>query len=299
MLNRERIALQKGMNFRVRGGAAGYSIILMSVRKGAPYQDQWHDSGPHAGLLEYEGHDVPRPRDRRVDPKRVDQPMYLPGGKSTGGRGFAAQAASGTGGPAASGTGEEHRPPRAAVGGTGEQAAGRRLTENGKFYAAAMAAAAGEAPPEVVQVYEKIADGIWCDRGRHELVDAEVREVAVTPRAKRTRKVFRFYLRPAATPGARTREDERELTISRLIPTGVKVEVWRRDGGRCVECGATDNLHFDHDVPFSKGGSSITAANVKLLCARHNLSKSDRIVSLGPLLGPLVAGAIAGMVRGA
>jgi len=52
IVQREGIALQKGMNFRVRGGAAGYSIILMSVRKGAPYQDQWHDqsiTGPYAG----------------------------------------------------------------------------------------------------------------------------------------------------------------------------------------------------------------------------------------------------------
>jgi hypothetical protein len=36
MTHREGIALQKGMNFRVRGGSAGYSIILKSVRKGAP-----------------------------------------------------------------------------------------------------------------------------------------------------------------------------------------------------------------------------------------------------------------------
>lgn len=59
MLQREGIALQKGMNFRVRAGAAGYSIILMSVRKGAPYQDRWHDDGPHVGMLEYKGHDIP------------------------------------------------------------------------------------------------------------------------------------------------------------------------------------------------------------------------------------------------
>jgi hypothetical protein len=52
-------------------------------------------------------------------------------------------------------------------------------------------------------------------------------------------------------------------------------------------------------VPFSKGGSSITEANVKLLCARHNLQKSDRILSLGPLLGPLVGAAIASALRGA
>jgi 5-methylcytosine-specific restriction endonuclease McrA len=62
-----------------------------------------------------------------------------------------------------------------------------------------------------------------------------------------------------------------------MIPSAVKLEVWTRDAGRCVICGATDNLHFDHDLPYSKGGSSLTAKNIKLLCARHNLSKSNKI----------------------
>src|SRR6266498_3488886 len=48
--------------------------------------------------------------------------------------------------------------------------------------------------------------------------------------------------------------------------------------GKCVICGATDELHFDHDVPWSRGGTSITEENVQLLCARHNLQKHDRIV---------------------
>ena len=257
MVQREGIALQKGMNYRVRGGAAGYSIILMSVRKGAPYQDQWHEEsagGPHAGMLEYEGHDAPRLRDLHINPKEVNQPMALPSG---------------------------------------------RLTDNGKFFEAAMAAKAGTAPAEVVQVYEKIAAGIWCDRGRYSLVDAEIKPVPLRAGSSRTRNVFRFYLRPTATPDVTTREDERDLSISRQIPTAVKVAVWKRDQGRCVECGATDNLHFDHDVPFSKGGSSISEANVKLLCARHNLAKSDKIISLGPLLAPLVAATVSTMVRGA
>ncbi len=174
-----------------------------------------------------------------------------------------------------------------------------RPTENGKFFEAAKAAAAGLQDPEIVQVYEKIAQGIWCDRGRHLLVDAEIKTVPVSPKSRQTRKVFRFYLAPTATPEATTPEDQRELSISRQIPTAVKVAVWKRDGARCVQCGSTDNLHFDHDVPFSKGGSSITEENVKLLCARHNLEKSDKILSLGPLLGPLVAGVVGSMVRGA
>ncbi|MFT3685877.1 MAG: hypothetical protein QM783_13300 [Phycisphaerales bacterium] len=262
MCVREETSLQRGMNFNVRGGAAGYSVILMSVRKGAPYQDQWHDEGEHAGMLEYEGHDRARkvsewPRGVVKDAKKVDQPMRLASGK---------------------------------------------LTDNGKFFAAAEGFKAGEGAAEVVQVYEKIIDGVWCDRGRHELVDAVIKDV---PTGKgrvsggKTRQVFRFFLRPTATPGVTTREEERELSISRQIPTAVKQAVFIRDQGKCVQCGAMDNLHFDHDVPFSKGGSSITVENVKLLCARHNLQKSDKILSLGPLLGPLVAAALAGAVRGA
>jgi hypothetical protein len=257
MVQREGIALQKGMNFRVRAGTAGYSVILMSVRKGAPYQDQWHDqssAGPYAGMLEYEGHDAPRFRDTNVDTKTLDQPMTLPSGT---------------------------------------------LTDNGKFYQAAMDAKAGSREPEIVQVYEKIANGIWCNRGRYLLVDCEIKEVPIRPKASRTRKVFRFYLKPTNTPDVTTHEDERELSISRQIPTAVKVAVWKRDQGKCVTCGATDNLHFDHDVPFSKGGSSVTPENVKLLCARHNLAKSDKIISIGPLLGSLAAATVASMFRGA
>jgi 5-methylcytosine-specific restriction endonuclease McrA len=64
---------------------------------------------------------------------------------------------------------------------------------------------------------------------------------------------------------------------NRLIPTGVKLEVWRRDHGRCVQCRSADNLHFDHIIPYSRGGSSLVAENIQLLCARHNLAKRDRI----------------------
>jgi 5-methylcytosine-specific restriction endonuclease McrA len=41
---------------------------------------------------------------------------------------------------------------------------------------------------------------------------------------------------------------------------------------------AKDELHFDHILPFSKGGTSIKAENVQLLCARHNLAESDKII---------------------
>ena len=84
-----------------------------------------------------------------------------------------------------------------------------------------------------------------------------------------------------------------ELRHTRFIPTHVKVAVWKRDGGVCVLCGSTTNLHYDHGIPFSKGGSSIVAENVKLLCAEHNLSKSDMIMIPIPLFGsPIIIGAL-------
>lgn len=52
--------------------------------------------------------------------------------------------------------------------------------------------------------------------------------------------------------------------------------VWRRDEGRCHHCGSTEELHFDHIVPRSLGGSG-TAANVELLCRRCNLAKGAAI----------------------
>ncbi|MFZ9681718.1 MAG: HNH endonuclease [Cephaloticoccus sp.] len=63
-----------------------------------------------------------------------------------------------------------------------------------------------------------------------------------------------------------------------MIPTAVKREVWKRDNARCAQCGSIANLHFDHIIPWSKGGSSTDVQNIQLLCAAHNLSKSDEIL---------------------
>ncbi len=60
------------------------------------------------------------------------------------------------------------------------------------------------------------------------------------------------------------------------IPERVRHEVWRRDEGRCVECGSQENLEFDHIIPVSKGGAN-TARNLQLLCQSCNRAKSDKI----------------------
>ena len=74
MCQAERRNLQQGMNFRPGGRT---SVILMSLRKGAPYADRIEDGGR---VLIYEGHDEPRRR-TWPDPKTVDQPEYTQYGR--------------------------------------------------------------------------------------------------------------------------------------------------------------------------------------------------------------------------
>ncbi len=221
MCSEEGFSLQKGMNFRAKGRV---TVILMSLREGAPYADRVEDDGE---VLIYEGHDVPRNLAR--SPKTVDQPQYTPAGS---------------------------------------------LTENGKFFHAAMRYKDGKQPAEVIKVYEKIKKGIWAYNGVFELIDAWIEK-------SEGRNVFKFRLH--VTDKTIDEKENRiveltDLDHNRMIPTDVKLEVWKRDKGICVQCGSNDNLHFDHILPFSKGGTSLKAENIQLLCARHNLEKTNKII---------------------
>ena len=147
------------------------------------------------------------------------------------------------------------------------------LTENGKFHKAAQEYKVGKKGPDIVQVYEKIKAGIWSDNGSFHLIDSWIENDG-------SRNVFKFKLIAVdCLEDAAVAEDSQDGFIerSRIIPTSIKLEVWARDKGRCVTCGATDELHFDHIVPYSKGGTSLKAENIQLLCARHNLEKSAKI----------------------
>jgi hypothetical protein len=218
MCRREGASLQRGMNFGLGGN---HSVILMSVRRNAPYRDRLQDGGT---TLIYEGHDQPKST-LFPNPKLLDQAGYLPSGKPT---------------------------------------------QNGKFHEAAQRFKKGDRTAERVRVYEKLRSGIWAYNGVFHLVDAWTERDG-------HRVVYKFKL--VAVQGDENFDQPVHTDIERrrIIPTEVKLEVWKRDGGKCRLCAAQDELHFDHIVPFSRGGTSLTAENVQLLCARHNLQKRDYI----------------------
>ena len=220
MCKEEGVNLQRGMNFRLKGG---FSVILMSIRPGAPYADRVEDDG---NTLIYEGHDISQ-RKGGPDPKLIDQPLKNPGGT---------------------------------------------YTQNGLFYNAAKRYHSNKqnVEPELVKVYEKIKSGIWVYNGFFKLVDAWLEKI-------NTRMVFKFKLELLNDEIVASNQGTHDLEHNRIIPTSVKLEVWCRDKGRCVKCGSQDNLHFDHIIPYSKGGSSLVAENIQILCARHNLQKRDKI----------------------
>lgn len=223
IVKREGISLQKGMNFRPKN--INYSILLMSIRPGSPYNDGFDKAGK---ILTYEGENISR-REKDL-PKKYDQPLFTKTGN---------------------------------------------LTNNGKFFKAAEDYKYGRKDkPELVKVYEKITNNVWADKGFFNLTDVEYKT-----NPTEGRKAFKFILTPIGTREAKNRYDE-EFEFSRRIPTEIKRIVWERDKGKCSypDCGSTKDLHFDHIIPWSKGGSSTDTKNIQILCSKHNLSKSDKIV---------------------
>jgi 5-methylcytosine-specific restriction endonuclease McrA len=60
------------------------------------------------------------------------------------------------------------------------------------------------------------------------------------------------------------------------VSESVRLAVWRRDSARCVDCGSSKSVVFDHIVSISQGGSN-AAANIELRCelCRARLARNE------------------------
>ena len=146
-----------------------------------------------------------------------------------------------------------------------------KLTQNGYFHEAAQAHVRGVSPPARVRVYEKIKAGIWSYNGLFSLIDSWTETIG-------NRRVFKFKLHSIPDEANFASVEQQEIEQRRIIPSHVKLAVWKRDGGACVSCGSKQNLHFDHILPYSKGGTSDSEENVQLLCMKHNIQKGAKLL---------------------
>lgn len=117
-----------------------------------------------------------------------------------------------------------------------------RLSENGKFLKTADKGEAIE-----IQVYEKIDAGVWFDKGLFILKGAAESKYE-------GRRVYKFFLEPSNI-GYFTLD---RLHGERMLSATTKADVWKRDNGRCSECGNEHGLRF---VPQNGG--------IVLLCPPH------------------------------
>ena len=78
--------------------------------------------------------------------------------------------------------------------------------------------------------------------------------------------------RQLATAHSLMRAEEAGQAMRPPVAIEIRRAVFERDGGRCVECGGSFDLQYDHVIPFSLGGAT-TVENLQLLCADCNRSK--------------------------
>jgi hypothetical protein len=117
-------------------------------------------------------------------------------------------------------------------------------------------------------------DRFWWDDER--LAGSEVRELVLDrdrrtvgqgQAAERTRAAAIGELPPVLTGSGETPSDV------------VRTAVWRRDEGRCVDCGAHEDLVFDVIVPVLRGGS-LNTPNIELRC-RSCLASAEQRTARG------------------
>ena|SRR5258708_5243380 len=150
--------------------------------------------------------------------------------------------------------------------------------------------------PSVVELFENI-ETVWVKLGQQP-VSRDLRRPlsqfspsAYINRFGTFRKALEAFVEFINSENDKEQETEIEEQLDLTITEGpilkhrtrrnpserLKVQVLMRDGNKCRLCGVTligDNIHFDHIIPWSKGGET-TLENLQILCDAHNLAKGN------------------------
>jgi 5-methylcytosine-specific restriction endonuclease McrA len=131
-------------------------------------------------------------------------------------------------------------------------------------------AAQANGPVPIMRAHPKswwfYCNEVYCE---DELLTADQVKILVLDRLLQSQKrLQRAVARLSATANQAPGRDP--------IPDDVKTAVWRRDQGKCIQCGSSDRLEFDHIIPVSMGGSN-TVRNIQLLCEHCNRDKGGHL----------------------
>ena len=134
----------------------------------------------------------------------------------------------------------------------------------------AILARQGEHPVQLVQVEGRVN---WlfqdCFYWEDEDLTAEdVKALALQRTRRRERRL--------ATAHSLMRAEEAGERGRAPVPVEIRRAVFERDGGRCVQCGGSFDLQYDHVLPHSLGGAA-TVENLQLLCADCNRAKGSSL----------------------
>ena len=129
-----------------------------------------------------------------------------------------------------------------------------------------------DATQEALKLWEDLQEKEKAER-RRQAAEREKEEIARALKERQRKRELEKQVRQELIDSGELFGDQ---TKRPPIPREVADAVYSRDQGRCVYCGSTENLQFDHIIPFSKGGAT-SLENLQLLCQKCNLEKSNKI----------------------